>query len=203
VSVETCPHYLVFTEDDMDRLGARIRINPPMRSQENVRGLWAYLEQGLIDCVSSDHAPWPLARKSEASIFDNACGAPGVETLLPIMFTESVVKRRFSIVRLVQLLSVNPARIFGLHPRKGKLCKGADADMVILDPHKKWVVRGEKSHTSAEWTPYEDFEITGFVEATVVRGRIVAKEGEVVGEADYGRFVRPSHGPHRGSDPAT
>jgi allantoinase len=191
VTVETCPHYLVFTEDDMDRLGARIRINPPMRSQENVRGLWAYLEQGLIDCVSSDHAPWPLARKSEASIFDNACGAPGVETLLPIMFTEAVVKRRLSIVSLVQLLSVNPARVFGLHPKKGNLCKGADADLVVLDPRKKWVVRGEKSHTSAEWTPYEDFEITGLVEATVVRGRIVAKGGEVVGEADYGRFVRP------------
>jgi len=201
VSVETCPHYLVFTEEDMDRLGARIRISPPMRNEENVRGLWMYLEQGSIDCVGSDHAPWPLARKSEASIFDNACGAPGVETLLPVMFNEAVVKRRLSILSLVRLLSVNPARIFGLYPQKGNLWKGADADLVVLDPHKKWAVKAETSHTSAEWTPYEDFEVTGFVEATVVRGRIVSSEGKVVGEAGYGRFVRPNRRPHGGQEP--
>lgn len=191
VTVESCPHYLVFCEEDMDRLGARLRINPPMRKKSEPDHLWRKLREGEIDCMSSDHAPWPLERKDKPSIFENACGAPGVETLLPLLFSEGVAKDRISVFTLSKVLSENPARIFGLFPKKGTLAPGSDADIVVLDPKKKWTIQADDMHTKAGWTPYEGMEVTGKAETTIVRGEIVFHEGNVVGEKGYGRFIRP------------
>lgn len=191
VTVESCPHYLVFSEEDMDRLGARLRINPPMRKKPEPEHLWRKLREGEIDCMSSDHAPWPLERKDKPSIFENACGAPGVETLLPLLFSEGVAKDRISIFTLSKVLSENPARIFGLFPKKGTLAPGSDADIVVLDPPKKWTIQADNMQTKAEWTPYEGMEVTGKPETTIVRGKIVFHEGNVVGEKGYGKFIRP------------
>lgn len=191
VTSETCPHYLIFSEEDMDTLGAKIRINPPVRGRQEPDLLWSHISQGEIDCISSDHAPWPVEHKNKPSIFENACGAPGVETLLLLMFSEGVVKGRISIDILSRILSENPAKIFKLFPKKGTLAPGSDADIVVLDPEKKWVIGAGKMQTAAGWTPYEGREITGAVETTIVRGKIVFREGEVIGEKGYGCFVRP------------
>jgi allantoinase len=191
VTIETCPHYLVFSEEDMDRLGGRLRINPPMRTKTEPERLWHRLQAGEIDCVSSDHAPWPVERKDQPSIFDNASGAPGVETLLPILFSEGVARKRISMATLTRVLAENQAKVFGLYPRKGVLAPGSDADIVILDPEEKWVVRPERMHSASGWTPYEGMEITGKVEATIVRGRVVFRDEEVIGEKGYGTFIRP------------
>jgi allantoinase len=191
VTSETCPHYLIFSEDDMDRLGAKIRINPPMRKRGEPDLLWQKLSKGDIDCVSSDHAPWPMERKNKPSIFDNASGAPGVETLLPLLFSEGVVRGRISIGRLSEVLSENPARIFKLFPKKGTLVPGSDADIVILDPKKRVTLTAQQMHSAAGWTPYEGMEITGRVEATLVRGKIVFHEGRIMEELGHGSFVRP------------
>jgi len=191
VTVETCPHYLLFSEEDMDRLGARIRINPPMRKKAEPGLLWNQLSKGEIDCVSSDHAPWPLSQKDKPSIFDNACGAPGVETLLPLLFSEGVAKGRISIFRLSKVLSENPARIFRLFPRKGILSPGSDADIVVLDPNKKISLAADQMHTAAGWTPYQGMEVTATVEATILRGEVIFREGKISGEKGKGCFLRP------------
>ncbi len=192
ITSETCPHYLVFSEEDMDRLGAKLRINPPMRRREEPDLLWDQLSKGEIDCVSSDHAPWPVERKSSPSIFENASGCPGVETLLPVLFSEGVAKRRISIFRLSQVLSENPAKTFKLFPRKGTLAPGSDADMVVLDPKKKKMIRAKQMYAKAGWTPFEGMEIAGSIEMTMVRGQIVYQEGEIQGEKGYGSFIRPA-----------
>lgn len=191
VTSETCPHYLIFSEEDMDQLGAKLRINPPMRKRGEPDLLWDQLSKGEIDCVSSDHAPWPLERKSKPSIFENASGCPGVETLLPLLFSEGVTKKRISIFKLSQVLSENPARIFKLFPRKGTLAPGSDADIVVLDPKKKRMIRAEQMYAKAGWTPYEGMEIVGSIDMTIVRGKIIFQEGKIQGGKGCGSFIRP------------
>lgn len=191
VTSETCPHYLIFSEEDMDRLGAKIRINPPMRNKIEPHRLWEKLSKGEIDCVSSDHAPWPIEWKNRASIFENTSGAPGVETLLPLLFDEGVFKGRILIGTLSQVLSENPAKIFKLFPKKGILAPGSDADIVVLNPKKRVTIRADRMHTTAGWTPYEGMETTGVVETTIVRGKIIFHKGKIIGSKGYGTFIRP------------
>jgi allantoinase len=188
-SAETCPHYLVLDEDDMERLGGLGKINPPLRSAEARAGLWTRLESD-VDMVTSDHAPWPLDRKSNRDdIFANASGAPGVETLLPLLFSEGVAAGRLSIGRLASLLAEGPARVFDLWPRKGQIAVGADADLAILDPSVSWTVEAANLQSSAGWTPYEGRQIRGRVTRTIVRGRTVYDGSTIAGE---GLFVRPT-----------
>lgn len=189
MTIETCPHYLIFCEEDMNRLAGRLRINPPVRKRIESERLWQKLDAGEIDCVSSDHAPWPAEKKDHQSIFDNASGAPGVETLLPLVFNEGVVKGRIRLATMVRALMENPAKIFGLYPQKGVLAVGSDADIIVLDPQKKWSIHAENLHSTAGWTPYEGMELSGKVETTVVRGKIVYQNGEIIGEKGYGRFI--------------
>ncbi len=189
VTIETCPHYLIFCDEDMNRLGGRLRINPPVRKRIESERLWQKLNEREIDCVSSDHAPWPTEKKDHVSIFDNLSGSPGVETLLPLLFSEGVVKERISLSTMVSVLMENPAKIFGLYPQKGVLAVGSDADIIVLDPKKKWNIRADKLYSIAGWTPYEGMELTGKVETTIVRGKIIYQNGEIIGEKGYGRFI--------------
>ncbi len=140
VSAETCPHYLIFSEEEMDRLGGRLRINPPVRQKAERELLWRKIRAGEIECVSSDHAPWPADRKECPSIFGCASGCPGVETLLPLVYSEGVAKGRISLAALTRVVAENPARLFGLYPKKGSLLPGSDADLVIFDPDKRWTI---------------------------------------------------------------
>ena len=119
VTSETCPHYLFFSEEDMERFGGVVRINPPVRKKGEQDRLWMLLSKGQIDCVGSDHIPWPEEWKRRPTIFECASGIPGVETLLPLLFSEGVLKGRISMVTLSKILSENPAKIFKLYPRKG------------------------------------------------------------------------------------
>ena len=189
VTAETCPHYLVLHEGDMDRLQARAKINPPLRAREAMEEMWEFLKIGLIDMVSSDHAPWPLEKKQSADIFENASGAPGVETLFPLMFSEGVMKRGLSPVQLARILCENPARRFRLFPKKGSIALKADGDLAILDPKARWIARGEEMHSSARWTPYEGMEIEGKVVGAILRGEVVYDGKEVLAQPGYGRFV--------------
>ena len=191
VSAETCPHYLVFCEEDMDRLGGRLRINPPVRKRTERELLWQKIRAGRIECVSSDHAPWPADRKESPSIFENASGCPGVETLLPLVYSEGVTTGRISLATLTRVIAENPARLFGLYPRKGSLLPGSDADLVIFDPRARWTIRAGALHSRAGWTPYEGMEVTGKVETTMVRGEVVYDKGEFPAGKGKGRFVRP------------
>ncbi|HEV2357774.1 MAG TPA: dihydroorotase family protein [bacterium] len=192
-TAETCIQYLVLDEQAMERLGPLAKINPPLRSRRDVQGLWAYLAAGRIDQVTSDHAPWALAQKRDrADIFASSSGAPGVETLLPLLYHAGVAAGRVSMLDLARLLAERPARTFGLFPRKGVLAPGSDGDLVIFDPDATWTVRGAELHSGVGWTPYEGMELRGRVTHSFVRGRPSYEQGRVVARAGDGVFVRPT-----------
>ena len=194
VTTETCPHYLILNEGEMDRLKGLAKINPPLRSPEAMEEMWELLKSGGLDMVTSDHAPWPMDRKQAPDIFDNASGAPGVETLFPLMFSEGVIKRGLSAVKLAQILCEQPARRFLLYPRKGHIALGADADFVILDPSIRWTIHGSEMHSSARWTPYEGITVQGKVVRTILRGKVIFNGEEVIGRAGDGHFIPAREG---------
>jgi allantoinase len=189
VTAETCPHYLVLEEEDMDIHKAFCKINPPIRTKQDQDGLWSALEGGLVDWVASDHAPWPLERKQNPNIFDNGSGAPGLETILPLMYHEAVIKRGFDPVTLVNLLSLRPAERFKLAPRKGSIVVGGDADLVIFDPECRWKFDAAKSYSSAKWSPYDGREIQGKVSTTILRGTVIFEDNKLLAAEAGGRFI--------------
>lgn len=188
VTAETCTHYLTLSEEDMKVLKAKGKINPPLRTEKDKEGLWNQLSQGKIDMVTSDHAPWLLEQKQNDNIFDNSSGAPGVEVLFHLLYSEGVHKNRITIQQLAKLLSENPAKRFGLGHRKGKIQVGYDADFIIIDPNITWEIDESKMHTSSEWSPYNSKEVNGKILNTFVRGQEVYN-GEITVNKGVGEFV--------------
>ena len=197
VSVETCPHYLVLTDeryDDPDPVScARYMIAPPLRSPADRDALWAGLADGSIDMVVSDHVPDRLAvEKAEAANgvpFNRISnGAPGIGTLLTLLYSEGVARGRITAERMVDLLATTPARRFGL-TRKGALEAGRDADLVLFDPASRRAIRARDLHQSSDYTPYEGMDVRGSVRDVFVRGLPVVRGGSFVGTRGAGRFV--------------
>jgi len=194
---ETCPHYLALTDAryaaaDIDSV-AECVISPPLRPRSDQDALWAGLADGSLDLVATDHVPDRMSvEKAEARrglSFDRISnGAPGIETLLSIAYSEGVAKGRLTIERLVDLLATSPARLFGL-ARKGAIEPGRDADMVLFDPAARRTLRAADLHHTSDYTPYEGFELTGAVRSVFVRGRPVIRDGAFVGQRGNGRFV--------------
>jgi allantoinase len=192
VTAETCTHYLTLNEENMLSLKAKGKINPPLRTGDDVEQLWKLISQGVVDMVTSDHAPWTMDKKSHPDIFKNASGAPGVENLLPMIYSEGVAKGRITILDLVRLLSEKPAATFGLDYCKGKIKEGMDADFVILDPNQSYILNEETLHSSAGWSPYNGWKLQGKITHTFVRGKMVYN-GEVIGAPGDGQFVGAKH----------
>jgi allantoinase len=190
VTSETCPHYLLLSEDLMDRFKGYAKINPPLRANGEGERLWKLAAQGKIDLITSDHAPWLPEQKEKNSVFDCSSGSPGVETLFPLTFSEGVRKGKISLERMVQLLSENPAKTFHLYPQKGSLLPGSDADVVIVDPKNGWRVEGQRMHSVSKWTLFEDRMLEGKIVMTLVRGKIIYRDGQILGDP-VGRFVSP------------
>jgi allantoinase len=171
VTAETCPHYLVLTREDFGRWGTRMKTTPPVRDRGDQEVLWQGLQDGTIDFVATDHASCQYPREKETgSFFDAYAGIPGLETFLPLLWQEGYVKGRLSLSRFLQVTSEMAARLYGLHPRKGGLSVGADADFVVLDPAESWTIRGEQFFSQGKYTPFEGRRISAAVERTVVRG---------------------------------
>lgn len=190
VYVETCPQYLYITEDDVRERGPWVKFAPPARDKGTVAEMWRLLEAGLIDTVASDHAPYSKERK-EAGLEDILAapnGIPGIETLLPLML-KGVSEGRLGIERLAGMMSENPARIYGIFPRKGSFLPGSDGDLVVVDMKKKWEIRDDDLLTACGWTPFEGLEVTGMPVLSVVRGDIILDEGEVVGKEGSGTYI--------------
>ncbi|UKS29363.1 dihydroorotase family protein [Paenibacillus sp. HWE-109] len=192
VTAETCTHYLIFHEDDMLRLGAKGKINPPLRQAIDAEGLWTYLASGRISMVTSDHASWKLDRKSSRDIFQNASGVPGIESLLPILYSSGVATGVINLHDFVRVISQSPADRFGLGKSKGRLTVGYDADIVIFDPEAQWRIDESEEYSSAGWSLYHDMIVKGRIERTYVRGQLVYDGKEVLASA-YGRFVKGSY----------
>lgn len=196
---EVCPHYLTFAEDDMLVHGARLKINPPVRADADVDGLWELLRADAIDALASDHAPWPLSEKDRPNIFDNSSGAPGVETLLPVVASEGLHRRGVSIESLVRATSWRPAAIFGLGHRKGDLRPGLDADIAVFDPSAEWTLDEANQHSNAGWSPYHGRALRGRVTMTISRGEVVYDGKQVTSVPGRGRIVESGTEP-RGQD---
>ncbi|WP_245797981.1 dihydroorotase [Domibacillus mangrovi] len=192
VTAETCTHYLTLSEEDMPELKAKAKINPPLRSREDMDVLWEMLAKDKIDMVTSDHAPWTLDKKQAENIFENSSGAPGVEALLPVLYSEGFARGRISLLQLVKVLSENPANCFGLGHRKGKIAVGYDADLVILNPDEAWTLDETKMHSAAGWSPYHGMEMCGKIKKTFVRGKEVFNE-DVTGQPGDGSFIPAVH----------
>jgi dihydroorotase len=171
VTCDVTPHHLFLTEENMKELGNFGKMNPPLRSKEDQDALWRGIKTGVVGIVASDHAPHTKEEKKKP-YWDAPAGVPGIETMLPLMLT--AVKRRWiNLYKLVKLMCVNPAKRMGLYPQKGLLAEGSDADIVVVNPNKKWEIHGKDLHTKCRWTPFEGFQVVGMPIMTVSKGRIV------------------------------
>ena len=190
VTTEVCPHHLMFYRDDMNRLGVKSKMNPPLRSKEDRAALWSALLRGSIDAVVSDHAPSPIEKK-EAGVEDIReawSGVDGIQMILRVLFSEGINKARLSYSRLLRVCSRNPARIFGLYPKKGVLRIGADADLVIVDQNKEEKITADMMESKCGWTLYEGMTMKGVPVVTFVRGVQTFKEGNVTAKPGNGEF---------------
>lgn len=195
---ETCPHYLALTDaryasPDLASV-AECVISPPLRPASDQDALWTGLASGSLDLVATDHVPDRMAVEKAEAVrgvsFDRVSnGAPGIETLLSIAYSEGVAKGRLTLERLVDVLATTPARLFGL-ARKGAIEVGRDADFVLFDPAARRTLRAADLHHTSDYTPYEGFTVSGAVRSVFVRGRPVVRDGAFVGTRGFGQFVQ-------------
>jgi dihydropyrimidinase len=190
VFAETCPQYLTLTEEVVQDQGALAKIGPPIRTAADRAALWNALADGTIQVVGTDHAP--KAKDVDGDFLKQPFGSPQIETLLPLVYEGGVNAGRISPARVAQVLSENPARIFGLYPKKGTIAVGSDADVVVFDPNKPVTIRTDNQHSKAGYTLYEGHTVLGWPEMTFQRGHAVLWRGEIVAEPGEGRFLATS-----------
>lgn len=205
VTAETCPHYLFFTEDDVVRLGPYAKINPPIRTAFDQDALWGAIKSGVLDLVTSDHAPY-LSEEKERGLHDIMAapsGVPGAQVLLPMMVSQALAgtapvgvsaENALSLRAALAAVTSAPAKIFSLYPRKGTLLPGADADICLYDPAGAWRLSRERmlSKASAIDRLYLDRHLHGHVVATFLRGKEIFRDGIVTAAPGEGAFLRPS-----------
>jgi dihydropyrimidinase len=199
VLAETCPQYLVLTENDLDGLnmeGAKYVCSPPPRDLPSQDACWEGIEDGTFAVFSSDHCPFryddeagKLAPKGRTSFRWIPNGIPGIAARLPILFSKGVSTGRISLERFVALSSTNHARTYGLYPRKGEIAVGSDADLAIWDPEKKVTLTHDLLHDGCDYTPYEGMELTGWPVTTIVGGRVIVDNGVLVAARPEGVHV--------------
>ena len=186
-TMELTPQHLTLDGDEAyPRLKGLAQMNPPIRNNYHIAGLWRGIEQGIADVLGSDHAPHTLEEKARPYPASPS-GMPGVQTLVPVMLNH-VANGRLTLDRFIDLTSHGANRVFGI-AGKGRMAEGYDADLTIVDLKAKRVLKHEDMATRSGWTPFDGMEVTGFPIATIVRGRVVMKDGELIGSA-HGRPVR-------------
>ncbi|MET0185422.1 MAG: dihydropyrimidinase [Achromobacter sp.] len=198
IHAESCPQYLFLTAEDLDLPGlegAKFCCSPPPRDPESQAAVWQGLLDGTLQMFSSDHAPYRFDEsgklpKGEATTFkDMANGLPGLEVRMPLLFSEGVMTGRMTIERFVALTATNHARTYGLHPRKGTIAVGADADIGIWNPERRVTLSTAMLHDNVGYTPYEGRVVQGWPEIVVSRGRVVVENGVLDAERGSGRFL--------------
>ena len=204
VWTETCPQYLLLNENEMERIGPLAKIGPPLRPADgiNQEAMWEGSGQGYISTIGSDHAPASQESKKGGwqNIFRNPdgsaipFGAPSIETIVPLVYSEGVAKRGLPIWWMARVMAENTARIFGLYPRKGVIQPGSDADLLIIDPDAGFTIHASDHHSTTGYTPYEDREVQGKPWMTMLRGRVLLNEGKLERRPGYGQFI-PAEGP--------
>lgn len=193
VSAETCPHYLFFDEGDLVRVGPVAKCAPPLRPRAMVEALWDRLLDGNVDIIASDHSPCLLEEKlaGHDDIWQAWGGISGLQSGLAVMLTEGVAKRGLGLPHLVRMMSANPARVFGLYPRKGSLAPGSDADLVLVDDSAQHVLQADDLLYKNRHSAYVGHTFSARVSRTLVRGRTVFRDGVSCGSVGFGELVQP------------
>jgi dihydropyrimidinase len=188
----------MLTERDLDlpgMLGAKVMCSPPPRDTAAQNALWRGIEDGTIDIFNSDHAPYRFDGEGKLKAGLNAPfravanGIPGLETRMAILFSEGVVKGRIDLPRFVALTSTNNAKLYGLHPQKGTITVGADADIVLWDPEARVTITNDLLHHNVDYTPFEGLEVEGWPKTAISRGEIIVDDGQLIGVPGRGRFL--------------
>jgi len=196
VSCEITPHHLFLTAEDAEKIGPWAKSDPPLRSKEHVVAAWEALNDGTIDIIASDHSPYTHEEKNtdkrKNEIFDVGSGTPGIETMYPLMI-DAVNKKKISMKKLVDLLSSNPAKRFGLYPRKGIISLNADADLIIIDGKKEYILKNEDMFTKQKITIFDGKKLQGKIEKTIVRGNVVYDEEQFLAVKGFGKFITPKY----------
>lgn len=192
---ETCPQYLFLDETYYEAPGdegLKYIMSPPLRNKKNHEALWNGIKDGTLQVVATDHCTFDFHGDKQRGKDDfTKCpnGGPGVETRIPLMYSEGVIKGRITHNEFADIISTNPAKIFGLYPKKGVLAKGSDADITLIDPDKQVVIHKRILHENVDYTAYEGFEVKGWPVLTMVRGRIVAENGKLMVAPGFGEFI--------------
>ena len=195
LSAESCPHYLLLDESAIPEFGNFVKVAPPLRPADDPVYLWDALADGSLSVVASDHAPFTPEEKAAASYADSGQGIPSLEMLVPAML-DAGLTGRLPLARAVEVMTANPAKLYGIYPRKGTISAGSEADLVLVDPEATRTVRSSEflARSGGSGRVYDGMELKGKVLTTLSRGRIVFDDGKVMGESG-GRFVRPDSSP--------
>jgi dihydropyrimidinase len=203
VFAETCPQYLLLEARDLDKPaleGAKWMFSPPARDAADRAAIWRGVQNGTFQIVSSDHAPYrfdasgKLAKGANPDFKQIANGIPGIELRLPLLFSEGVGKGRIGLERFVELCCTNPAKIYGLHPKKGTIAIGSDADLAIWNPEKEVEVTDATPHDAAGYCPYAGMTVIGWPVTVIARGEVIVDGGELLAERGRGRFLARAAG---------
>lgn len=194
VWIETCPHYLYFCEDELEKYGTYAKCNPPLRPRAMMEELWQYVADGTVDTIGSDHSPYTVAEKEnqKEDIFVAPPGLTGIETTLPLMLT-AVDQGKITLERAAQLMSTNPSKIFGIYPQKGAIRVGSDADMTLVEMGHPYQLDSKTFFTDGRGASinYDGVTVSARVNKTFVRGQLIFDQGKIVGEQGFGQWVKP------------
>jgi dihydropyrimidinase len=194
VAAETCPQYLTLTAKAVDEWGPLAKIGPPLRSERDRDALWAGLRDRTLQTIGSDHVPKKTLDAAGEGLGEAGFGAPAIETMLPVVYDAGVGQGQIPATRLVELMSENPARIFGLWPKKGAIDLGADADIVLWDPNGTTVIVADQLHSHSRYSLYEGRQLHGSHVATLARGEVIVRDGTMVNDSTPGRLTPTAAG---------
>lgn len=189
IAIETCPHYLFFTEEDMERIGAAAKCAPPLREKRQRDKLWAALLRGVVNVVASDHSPAPPEMKQDTNFFKIWGGVAGAQSTLAVLLTAGHHERGLSLNRIADLIAGWPARRFRL-PNKGSIAVGNDADLTLVDLSASYTLEEQNLFQRHRMSPYMGKSFRGAVKKTLLRGKVVYEDGKIVATSS-GKFVRP------------
>ena len=189
ITGETCPHYLTFTSADVRRTGAALKCAPPIRAASERDALWRAVLAGDLEIVASDHSPCPAEMKDGEDFFQAWGGVAGIQSFMPALLTEGR-RHGLTLARLAWLVATAPARLLGISRRKGAIRAGADADLIFVDPDRRWTLTPAALQARSAISPYVGRRFRGAVVRTIVRGRTVQEDGEIVSGPGWGELIR-------------
>ncbi|MBK6548969.1 MAG: dihydropyrimidinase [Flavobacteriales bacterium] len=193
VLAETCIQYLLLDASLYEKAdGAKWVMSPPLREKKDQAALWGAIDQGTVQVVATDHCPFMMAQKAMGSADFSKIpnGHPAIEHRMELLFSEGVNKKRITVNKFVEVTATNPAKIFGMFPRKGTIGIGSDADIILLDPNERHTLSAKTHHMNVDYSGYEGMQLTGKVKTTILRGQVAVHNGEVRIKKGYGSFVK-------------